>query len=34
MIDVRSLPWSDWLLLVVPLLALAIAVGYIFLVVP
>jgi hypothetical protein len=31
---VRDAPWSDWLLLVVPMLAVAIAVAYIVLVAP
>jgi uncharacterized ion transporter superfamily protein YfcC len=33
-IAVRGVPWSDWLLLVVPLLAMAITVAYIVLVIP
>lgn len=34
MTGVRSAPWSDWLLLVIPLLAVIVAVAYIFLVIP
>lgn len=30
----RRVPWSDWLLLVVPLLAMGIAVAYVFLAMP
>jgi hypothetical protein len=33
-IAVRGVPWSDWLLLVVPLPAMATAIAYIVLVIP
>ena len=34
MTAVRDVPWSDWLLLVVPVVAVVVAIAYIFLVIP